>query len=337
MPKLTTKPDRPTPTRPLSKQRYAELVRDVQQLVSTATGAVDQGKVSANWNLGRRIARERLAQDSGYHNSVLRDLSADTRVALRTLQYAVKFHQAYRTCPKLPLNWFHYRVLLDQSSLAARARYQQLAIDQGLAARQLARHIAQERGTSKRSSTALPRPADANYLYRVKVEQVIDGDTFDLSIDLGFYVRRQGRFRLADIDCPELPSQPARAARDFVIQCLLTAQTIVVKTQRTDLHGRYVTHLFYSDEDLPTRRLLHPRHPPQQRAGRTRPRRARVMRAPFEHNGAAFLRTRRTTDIAGDFTIDDVLQWSHTPKSAETSRRNAVQPLRGLASIEPHS
>ena len=251
MPKPTSKPSAPPPLRPLSKPRYAELLRDVQQLVAIADKAIDQRKVSANWNLGRRIARERL--HSGYHNSVLRDLCADSRIALRTLQYAAKFHEVYPTCPKLPLSWFHYRVLLDHPNVAARARYQQLAVDQGMSARQLARRIAQDKNaTSAASTTALRRPSDPKYVYRAKVEHVIDGDTLDLSIDLGFYVNRQGRFRLADIDCPELPTLEARTARDFVIQRLLSAQTIVVKTQRTDIHGRYVTHLFYSDVPLQT-------------------------------------------------------------------------------------
>jgi len=41
-----------------------------------------------------------------------------------------------------------------------------------------------------------------------------------------------------------------RAARDFVFSRLMSARTIAIKTQRTDLHGRYVTHLFYSDTEI---------------------------------------------------------------------------------------
>ena len=40
------------------------------------------------------------------------------------------------------------------------------------------------------------------------------------------------------------------AARDFVYDRLLSAQTIVVKTERTDIHGRYVTHLFYAPQEV---------------------------------------------------------------------------------------
>jgi micrococcal nuclease len=99
--------------------------------------------------------------------------------------------------------------------------------------------------------TSLKRPTDPSYVYGATLDQVIDGDTVDLRIDLGFHVDRRGRFRLAAIDCPELPSADARAAHDFVFNQLGTAKTIVVKTQRTDLHGRYVTHLFYSHAEVP--------------------------------------------------------------------------------------
>lgn len=80
---------------------------------------------------------------------------------------------------------------------------------------------------------------------------MVDGDTFDLRIDLGFHTERRGRFRLAAVDAPELPSAAGRLARDFVHQRLLSARTLVVKTQRTDIYGRYVTHAFYSDAELP--------------------------------------------------------------------------------------
>lgn len=43
------------------------------------------------------------------------------------------------------------------------------------------------------------------YTYRVhSVARVIDGDTFDLDLDLGFYTTQRVRVRLADIDTWEL-------------------------------------------------------------------------------------------------------------------------------------
>lgn len=233
----------------LTMTRYAELKRDVQQLAAVADKVTNQAKVVAFWRLGRRIARERLKKGSGYHNAVLRDLAADTGVVLRNLQYAVSFHQCYASAPKQRLSWAHYRILLDRPDATSRATYEARAIAGSLSSHDLARLISSD-DRKVTGDAALKRPTQPSYLYRATLDQIIDGDTFDLSIDLGFHVDRRGRFRLADIDCPELPSPSARAARDFVFNCLGSAKTIVVKTQRTDLHGRYVTHLFYSPAEV---------------------------------------------------------------------------------------
>ncbi len=41
------------------------------------------------------------------------------------------------------------------------------------------------------------------YDYAVTVARVVDGDTLDLDVDLGFYLRSRLRFRLLGIDAPE--------------------------------------------------------------------------------------------------------------------------------------
>lgn len=121
-------------------------------------------------------------------------------------------------------------------------------MEQGLPVHKLA-HLMASESRHKQGKPVIDRPTAAAYLFRATVERVIDGDTMDLRIDLGFEVDRRGRFRLANVNSPELPSAEARAARDFVFARLRDAKTIVVKTERTDLHGRYVAHLFYSTAD----------------------------------------------------------------------------------------
>lgn len=41
------------------------------------------------------------------------------------------------------------------------------------------------------------------YTYKAKLERVIDGDTIDVYIDLGFDIHYRSRVRLAEIDAPE--------------------------------------------------------------------------------------------------------------------------------------
>lgn len=57
------------------------------------------------------------------------------------------------------------------------------------------------------------------YVYSCKVLKVVDGDTLDLEIDLGFNVRIKERVRLYGVDTPEVfgatASDAGTAASDF--------------------------------------------------------------------------------------------------------------------------
>jgi endonuclease YncB( thermonuclease family) len=72
----------------------------------------------------------------------------------------------------------------------------------------------------------------------------------DLEIDLGFNVQRKVRARLANVDAKELDQKRGRDARDFVADTLMSAKTVVVKTTRIDLYGRYVVHVFLARRQL---------------------------------------------------------------------------------------
>lgn len=54
------------------------------------------------------------------------------------------------------------------------------------------------------------------YLYRARIERVIDGDTYVLVVDLGFRVSLTITGRLRGVDCPELDTPAGMAAAEFV-------------------------------------------------------------------------------------------------------------------------
>jgi endonuclease YncB( thermonuclease family) len=51
--------------------------------------------------------------------------------------------------------------------------------------------------------------------YRAKLHRVIDGDTFELDIDLGFGCWTRQTIRLQGLDCPERNTPEGRAAKAF--------------------------------------------------------------------------------------------------------------------------
>jgi micrococcal nuclease len=84
------------------------------------------------------------------------------------------------------------------------------------------------------------------YEYRVKnVVKVVDGDTIDVEIDLGFDISITQRVRLAGIDTPESRTRDlAEKALGLEVKELLKkkleeAKVIVIKTEKPDSTGKF--------------------------------------------------------------------------------------------------
>ena len=89
--------------------------------------------------------------------------------------------------------------------------------------------------------------------YQAELNEVIDGDTVDLLIDLGFGVYVKERCRLYGIDAPEMPTAQGKAAKAY-LESLIGAATgdLHVSTikmprkpkEKTDKYGRYLAILY---------------------------------------------------------------------------------------------
>ena len=84
------------------------------------------------------------------------------------------------------------------------------------------------------------------YEYRVKqVLKVVDGDTIDVEIDLGFDISITKRVRLAGIDSPEsrttdkMEKSLGLESKAKLKQILDTAKIVVIKTEKPDSSEKY--------------------------------------------------------------------------------------------------
>jgi len=84
------------------------------------------------------------------------------------------------------------------------------------------------------------------YEYRVKsVLAVVDGDTIDVDIDLGFDISITKRVRLAGIDTPESRTSDKAEkvlgleVKNLLKETLKKATTIVIKTEKPDSSEKY--------------------------------------------------------------------------------------------------
>ena len=84
------------------------------------------------------------------------------------------------------------------------------------------------------------------YEYRVKkLIAVIDGDTIDVDIDLGFDISLMKRVRMAGIDTPESRTSDkfekvlGLEAKEYLKKHIKDATTIVIKTELPDSSEKY--------------------------------------------------------------------------------------------------
>lgn len=84
------------------------------------------------------------------------------------------------------------------------------------------------------------------YEYRVKsITKVVDGDTIDVDIDLGFNISYSQRVRLAGIDTPESRTSDKAEkilgleSKEYLKSKLKDAKLIVIKTEKPDSSEKY--------------------------------------------------------------------------------------------------
>jgi micrococcal nuclease len=97
------------------------------------------------------------------------------------------------------------------------------------------------------------------YIYRIKsITKVVDGDTIDADIDLGFDISLTKRIRLAGIDTPESRTKDLKEkelgldAKNWLKHRLHDAEDIIIRTElpdSTEKYGRIIGQLYVNGED----------------------------------------------------------------------------------------
>ena len=90
--------------------------------------------------------------------------------------------------------------------------------------------------------------------YRAQVVRIIDGDTVDFSVDLGFNIRITIRTRLLGVDTPERGHVDFKKAT-LVLTNLLNEQKddegyVMIKTGKTGKYGRWLADIEGVNESL---------------------------------------------------------------------------------------
>ena len=105
------------------------------------------------------------------------------------------------------------------------------------------------------------------YVYRIcSVHKVVDGDTIDCDIDLGFDISLNQRIRLAGIDTPEsrtkdlVEKKLGLEAKDFLKKKLSEYKgNIIIKTEKidsTEKYGRIIGWVYEEGKDLSINEMM---------------------------------------------------------------------------------
>jgi len=91
------------------------------------------------------------------------------------------------------------------------------------------------------------------YHYEARVERIVDGDTIEFSVDLGFHMYFREQMRLAHYAAPEIKG-PERAlglvAKQKLEELLPTGTIVTIQSQKTEKYGRWLAQVTWGDSTL---------------------------------------------------------------------------------------
>lgn len=95
------------------------------------------------------------------------------------------------------------------------------------------------------------------YRFKAKCVRVIDGDTYEMDVDLGFYVGYKTSIRIRGVDTPETHNTPAESeehkaglkAKARVMQ-LIEGKQVILKTEKLKrTFERWVADVYFTGAD----------------------------------------------------------------------------------------
>lgn len=94
------------------------------------------------------------------------------------------------------------------------------------------------------------------YIRRARVRRVVDGDTIDVDIDLGFHATVSHRLRLAGVDTPELRNKTTKvealAAKQYVEDWVESEDDwpLIIRTEKTGKWNRWIAQIWRTGDPV---------------------------------------------------------------------------------------
>lgn len=92
------------------------------------------------------------------------------------------------------------------------------------------------------------------YIYKAVLLRVVDADSIDVRVDLGFSIFTDMKLRLLGINAPEMNTAEGKAAK-LALETLLPLQSpLIIETykDRREKYGRFLATLLFNDMNVNT-------------------------------------------------------------------------------------
>jgi micrococcal nuclease len=86
------------------------------------------------------------------------------------------------------------------------------------------------------------------YEYKAEVIRVIDADTIECRVDVGFYIYTEIMFRLVGINAPD--KNPERREGKVYLDNLFLGETVRIFTEKTEKYGRWLATVYLDDINI---------------------------------------------------------------------------------------
>lgn len=87
-------------------------------------------------------------------------------------------------------------------------------------------------------------PIKEDFIREAIVERVIDGDTLEAGIDLGFRVWVKHKIRLEGLNAPEKRTRKGREVALYV-EAKVFNQPVMIRSYKTGKYGRWIAEVWY--------------------------------------------------------------------------------------------
>lgn len=96
------------------------------------------------------------------------------------------------------------------------------------------------------------------YEYKAKIERVVDADTIDVSIDLGFDVWTRQRVRVAGLNAAEKNTEAGKNAIEYAKTVLKHGMEVLLRSHqdKREKFGRYLAEIWITKDESYNEKLL---------------------------------------------------------------------------------